>query len=82
MKPFTTTGDCNDEEELRSNWRGNACSKHRDKYKKSKGSIGTWSPDEMIGNKNYGRKKADRANKHTYRRKLKEELRKEVKDCE
>jgi len=80
MRPFTKTGERNDEEMLRSNWRGNACSKQRDKFKKSKGSIRTWSPDETVGNKNYRRKKADKANKHTYRRRLKEDLRKEIKD--
>jgi len=80
MKPFTKTGECNDEESLRKNWRGNACSKHRNKYKKSKGSIGTWSPDEMIGNKNYQRKKVDRPYKKSFRAKQKELLRREIKD--
>ena len=23
MKPYTTTGECNDQESLRANWRGN-----------------------------------------------------------
>lgn len=53
MRPYTTTGECNDQESLRANWRAN---------------------------NNYHRKAKDRANKKTYRQRLKRQLRRLSED--
>lgn len=64
MQPYTKT--ILDPEDLRSNWRGNRCSKGRNGDPNGKGLF-----KEKIGGSNYQRKVKDRENKKRMRQELK-----------
>lgn len=64
MKPYAKT--TMDPEDLRSNWRGNRCSKGRSGDPDGKGTF-----KERVGNSNYHRKNSDRANKKRMRQECK-----------